>query len=178
MGLHEYHLSSTWRIKGGIQEVCQILGNTSRWTQWWSTAFSEVTELQAGDRYGQGSVFKIISHGFLPYRLHWEVQMREVDYPGRVYFTVSGDFAGRGLWNLQQEGDEVLMVFDWKVRTEKALLKRLGFLLKPLFTLNHRWAMRKGRQSLQGEVDRCSQTGTVLGRSNDLYTGPLQLVFA
>jgi hypothetical protein len=45
-------------------------------------------------------------------------------------------------------------VYDWRIRAEKPLLKRLSFLLRPLFEANHRWAMARGEESLKLELAR------------------------
>jgi hypothetical protein len=65
-----------------------------------------------------------------------------------------GDLTGRGTWTLKQRGPDVLLTYDWQVRAEKPLLRRLSSVLKPLFAWNHRWAMAKGEAGLQREIDR------------------------
>lgn len=46
------------------------------------------------------------------------------------------------------------MIYDWRIEAEKPLLKRLSFILKPLFSMNHRWAMARGEESLKIELAR------------------------
>ena len=64
------------------------------------------------------------------------------------------DFVGRGIWSLVQDGADVLVTYDWKIRTDKPLLRSLSFLLKPVFTANHQWAMAQGQRSLLLELAR------------------------
>jgi len=61
---------------------------------------------------------------------------------------------GRGIWTLVQDGEWVNVTYDWKIQATKPLLRRLSFLLKPIFAANHHWAMRKGDESLKLELER------------------------
>ena len=65
-----------------------------------------------------------------------------------------GDFVGEGRWRFQLDGPEVAITYDWRIRAEKPLLRRLSWLLRPLFAANHRWAMAQGQSSLLREIDR------------------------
>jgi hypothetical protein len=65
-----------------------------------------------------------------------------------------GDFVGRGIWTFEQQGEWVNVVYDWKIRADKPLLRSLSFLLKPVFSANHYWAMRMGEESLKLELMR------------------------
>jgi hypothetical protein len=46
------------------------------------------------------------------------------------------------------------MTYDWQIEAKKPLLKKLSWLMKPLFSFNHLWAMQKGEESLQLEILR------------------------
>jgi hypothetical protein len=48
-----------------------------------------------------------------------------------------------------------MMTYDWKIKTEKPLLRYFSFLMKPLFSVNHRWAMARSEESLKLELARC-----------------------
>jgi hypothetical protein len=58
------------------------------------------------------------------------------------------------LWTFEQDGEWVNATYDWKIRAEKPLLRRLSVVLKPLFSANHYWAMEKGEESLKLELAR------------------------
>ena len=68
---------------------------------------------------------------------------------------------GRGIWTLTPEraagesaGPLTRVEYDWRIVAEKGLLKRLSFLVKPVFAANHRWAMARGEKSLGLELAR------------------------
>jgi hypothetical protein len=46
------------------------------------------------------------------------------------------------------------VTYDWQIRAEKPLLRWLTPVLRPLFSFNHEWAMRKGEESLKLELQR------------------------
>jgi hypothetical protein len=55
---------------------------------------------------------------------------------------------------LRQDGAIAEIVYDWRIRAEKPLLKYLSFLMKPRFSANHHWAMARGEESLRIELAR------------------------
>ncbi len=61
---------------------------------------------------------------------------------------------GNGEWILRAEGNKVYIDYHWQVNGEKPLFKYLSFMLKPIFSANHHWAMRKGEESLKLELLR------------------------
>jgi hypothetical protein len=94
------------------------------------------------------------TRGALPYTLRWHFRVTESDFPHRFALEAWGDFRGRGEWRLRQDGPVVDVTYDWRVRAEKPLLRRLTWLLRPAFAANHRWAMRQGEASLRRELAR------------------------
>jgi hypothetical protein len=58
------------------------------------------------------------------------------------------------VWSLKPDGEWTDVVFDWRLRAEKALLRWLSWIMKPVFSANHRWAMDRGEESLRREVER------------------------
>jgi hypothetical protein len=65
-----------------------------------------------------------------------------------------GDFVGRGVWTFRPDRDHVEIELDWRIQADKPLLRWLSFILKPIFALNHAWAMARGRESLVRELTR------------------------
>jgi hypothetical protein len=65
-----------------------------------------------------------------------------------------GDFVGKGIWSFEQRGADVRIVYDWRIRADKPLLRYLSFLLKPVFSMNHHWAMKQRENSLKKELSR------------------------
>jgi len=47
-----------------------------------------------------------------------------------------------------------VITYEWQVGASKPLLRRLTWLLRPVFAANHRWAMARGEESLRLELRR------------------------
>ena len=61
---------------------------------------------------------------------------------------------GRGLTKAFCDQADVNVTYDWKINAEKPLLRYFSFIMKPIFSANHRWAMKQGEKSLQLELAR------------------------
>jgi hypothetical protein len=154
MARNEYHFVTHWRVPGSRQEVADILGNAPDLSRWWPSVYLDVRELQPGDERGIGKVVDLHTKGWLPYTLRWHFQVTESDPPAGFTLEAHGDFEGRGIWRLEQDGPWVNVSYDWKIRADKSLLRYLSFIMKPIFSANHRWAMAKGEESLRLELAR------------------------
>lgn len=109
-------------------------------------------------RLDDGSV-ELLTKGKLPYTLHWFFRVSDSRLPHGFAIEAWGDFDGRGVWTFEQDGRFVHITYDWRIRAEKPLLKSLSFLLKPVFSANHRWAMARGEESLKAELARRAGAG-------------------
>ena len=149
-----YHFVTRWRFEASAEEVFRILDDAPSLVRWWPAVYLDVEELEPGDENGIGKVVKLHTKGWLPYTLDWHFRALEKQPPIRILLEAWGDFVGRGEWTLSQDGEYVDVVYDWKIRADKALLRWLSFALKPVFAANHRWAMAKGEESLRLELLR------------------------
>jgi hypothetical protein len=150
----DYHFVSRWRVRGTVEEVSDVLGDAEGLARWWPSVYLKVETLEPGDERGAGQLVRLHTKGWLPYTLRWEFRTVATDDPHGYEVEAIGDLEGRGRWTFTQDGDFVKATYDWRVRARKPLLRALSFLLKPLFAANHRWAMRRGEQSLKLELMR------------------------
>jgi hypothetical protein len=155
---NDYVFFSRWRVDGTCGEVADILGDPLSLSRWWPSVYLDVRELEPPDARGLGRRVALVTKGWLPYTLRWEFQVVDTQYPHGFTIVATGDFDGRGVWAFSQDGAFVDVTYDWRLRTEKPLLRRLSFLLKPLFEANHRWAMEQGERSLTLELLRRRST--------------------
>ena len=154
MATNEYHFITNWRVEGTVNEVSDILRDATGLPRWWPSVYLGVEEEEPGDGDGVGKVVSLFTKGWLPYTLRWKFRVTESNYPYGFALEAWGDFVGRGVWALAQDGDFTNVVYDWRIRADKPLLSRLSALLKPIFSANHRWAMAKGEESLKLELAR------------------------
>jgi hypothetical protein len=154
MSVNEYQFLSRWRVEGTCGEVADIIGDPLALPRWWPSVYLQVDEIRPPDARGVGRRVRLRTKGWLPYTLGWEFEVIESRYPHGFTLIATGDFEGTGVWTFAQDGGSVDATYDWRISAEKPLLKRLSFLLKPIFEANHRWAMAQGEQSLKLELAR------------------------
>ena len=143
--LNDYHFVTRWRVRATVAEVIAILSDADDLPRWWPSVYLEV--------HKRGEVVELFTKGWLPYTLRWSFRVLETRPDGFV-IEAFGDFAGRGEWRLVQDGESADIVYDWRIRAEKPLLRLFSAILKPLFAANHRWAMARGEESLKIEIAR------------------------
>lgn len=166
MAFHDYRFLTHWRIEGRIDDVYEILGHPLDYPKWWkairsavetpelNAILSQVAELS---KRKADTFTRMELRGWLPYTLRWELAHNELTKPTRIVSESRGDFVGRGIWNLKQEGLVVEITFDWSVRAEKWFLRYFSPILKPLFVAHHDWIMEQGRQGLIQEIAKRSK---------------------
>ena len=152
--MNDYHFVSQWRVEGTCGEVADILGNPVALARWWPAVYLQAEELEPPNASGVGRHMRLLSKGWLPYTIHWEFVVVESRYPFGFTIEAIGDFVGRGTWTFVQDGAMVNIIYDWRIRAEKPLVKILSPLLRSLFEANHRWAMSQGEMSLKLELER------------------------
>jgi len=153
MASNDYHFITHWRVQGTLKEVSDIIGDAGELTRWWPSVYLDVRILEPGDENGLGKVVSLYTKGWLPYTLRWDFRVTSVRQDGFT-LVASGDFDGRGIWTFEQDGPWVNIIYDWKISAEKPLLRYFSFLVKPVFSANHRWAMARGEESLRLELAR------------------------
>ena len=143
---NDYVFVTHWRVEGTVREVMAILDDAEGLVRWWPDVYLDVHKQANG-------VVDLYTKGWLPYRLRWHFRVTSHTANG-FSLEAWGDLVGRGEWTLTQIADEVDVVYDWRVRADKPLLRYGSFLLKPIFAANHRWAMARGEESLRRELQR------------------------
>jgi|SRR4051794_33083948 hypothetical protein len=151
---NQYHFVTRWETEGTCGEIADVLGDPLALPRWWPSVYLDAWEVRPGEARGVGRRVKLHTKGWLPYTLRWEFEVVESHYPYGFALVAAGDFTGRGEWTFVQDGRFVAITYDWRISAEKPLLRRLSFLLKPVFAANHRWAMAQGETSLKLELAR------------------------
>lgn len=154
MPANEYAFVTRWRVHSSCQEISDILSDAPDLVRWWPSVYLDVRERQPGDANSIGKVVELYTKGWLPYTLRWQFCVTENRQPHGFSLEATGDFVGRGDWTFQQDGEWVDVIYHWRVRADKPILRYLSFIMKPIFAANHHWAMRKGEESLKLELQR------------------------
>lgn len=155
MSANDYHFVTHWRVEGTAEQVYEILDNPLDLPRWWPSVYLAVREVEP-------EIYELHTKGWLPYTLRWRLRQTESHRPGGFSLEAWGDFEGTGVWTFAANGENVDITYDWRINAEKPLLRRLSFLLKPIFSANHRWAMAQGERALARELARRKAGGGVL----------------
>jgi hypothetical protein len=174
-GPNDYHFVTRWRMGGTCGEVADVLGDPQALARWWPAVYLDARELDPPGPGGIGRRVALRTKGWLPYTLRWELVVVESRYPHGFTIEAGGDFVGRGVWTFVQDGPLVDITYDWHVRPEKPLIRRLSFALRRLFEANHRWAMRQGEESLVLELARRRASSDAARREVPPPPGPVTL---
>jgi hypothetical protein len=80
--------------------------------------------------------------------LRFTLETTEVEVPTRIKSVLRGDFEGSGEWRLREEGGKTIAELDWRPTVNKAFVKQLTPVLRPVFRSNHNWTMKRGQQHI------------------------------
>ncbi|HSI72124.1 MAG TPA: SRPBCC family protein [Fimbriimonas sp.] len=162
MRSNDYHFVSRWCFQARIEEVAAILEEIESLPDWWPMVYLQVRILDPGANNGIGRKVDLLTKGRLPYQLRWQFTVVDNNNPYGFTIEAEGDFVGRGVWRLVQNGPLAEVEFDWRIRAEKPILKSMSWAMKPVFEWNHRWAMDQGQECLCAEIKRRRRTANKL----------------
>lgn len=153
---NRYHFITHWQVAASKEEVYRLLEDVETLANWWPSVYLEVNVVEQGQPGGVGKVIDLYTKGWLPYTLQWKFIVTNTYFPNGFAIKAVGDFVGEGIWTFEQQPKTNIcnITYDWNIVAEKPLLRYLTFLLRPVFAANHRWAMQKGLESLQLELQR------------------------
>jgi len=143
---NDYRFLTVWRVAGTVQEVMAVLGDAESLPRWWPSVYLSVVPVKDAAPDGTGMVVDLHTKGWLPYTLRWALTITEPMTETGFALTAAGDLNGTGRWTFTTDGPEIVISYDWRVSASKPLLRRLSWLLKPVFSANHRWAMARGAE--------------------------------
>lgn len=154
MSIPTYRFLTHWRVLGTPEEVFAILEDPRDLPRWWPSVYLAAQEIERGGEDGVGRTVALLTKGWLPYTLGWVLEVAEARRPSSLTVQARGDLTGRGVWTLESAGAWVAITFEWSVEARKPLLRALSPLFSPILAANHRWAMRRGEESLILELAR------------------------
>jgi quercetin dioxygenase-like cupin family protein/uncharacterized protein YndB with AHSA1/START domain len=141
-----YAFVDEWDVAAPPEAVFAALADARTYPRWWTPVYLEV---EADGPAEVGSESRQHFKGRLPYHLHTRSVVSELDRPARITAEVDGDLRGRGTWTVTPTATGTHVRFDWQVHADRALLKALTPVLRPLFRWNHNWAIARAVEGLE-----------------------------
>src|SRR5437868_11322671 len=134
MASNDYAFLTRWHVDAPPGDVYRVIEDVPAYPRGWPEVWLAVTELEPGGANKVGARYALHTRGRLPYTLRWESRTTEKVFPNRIALDAAGDFVGRGVWTFDPApGGGTDVTYDWRLRAEKPLLRRLSVLLKPAF---------------------------------------------
>ena len=142
-----YVFVDEWDVRAPIDAVFAALADVETYPQWWTPTYLEA---RSDGPLGPGRISRQRFKARLPYTLSTTSEIEDWDPPHRFSTQVTGDLSGTGIWTLTDRGDGVVHVrFDWRVHADRALLRVLTPVLRPVFRWNHAQAIRQAMAGLE-----------------------------
>jgi uncharacterized protein YndB with AHSA1/START domain len=143
----EYVFVDEWDVEAPQDRVFEALADARTYPEWWTPIYKEV-ESDGPPEVGRVSQQKFSAK--LPYTLSTTSKIVEMDPPNSFEVDVDGDLRGHGVWTLTSHDGSVHIRFDWRVHADRALLRVLTPVLRPVFRWNHNEAIKAAMKNLEG----------------------------
>ena len=142
-----YRFETCWKLQAALPEVWAAIYDSDNWPQWWKGVKS-VHRLREGDANGLHAINAYVWKSWLPYELHFELELEEEKPLAFLRCKASGELAGEGIFHISEQDGIVTVLYNWNVYTQKTWMNVLAPLAKPFFYYNHRIVMQWGAAGL------------------------------
>jgi hypothetical protein len=151
--MHRFVLTSRWRLQStNAERVWQLLTDVESWPRWWRYV-RRARLISTGRADHVGDVATLDWASALGYGMRLRVtttlSLRARQLEGRA----EGDLSGHGTWLIEADApDAVHVTYRWDVTLQQPWMRRLAFLLRPLFEWNHFAVMRAGARGMARQL--------------------------
>ena len=142
----EYVFVDEWDVDAPQDAVFTALADARTYPEWWRPVYIAV---EADCEPRVGCVSRQEFKGQLPYHLNTRSEIVRYEPPDEFEVSVVGDLTGRGVWMLSPRDGRVHIRFDWRVIADRALLRYLTPVLRPVFRWNHNWSVKRAIEGLE-----------------------------
>jgi uncharacterized protein YndB with AHSA1/START domain len=147
----DYVFIDEWDVDAPLEAVFEALADATTYPKWWTPTYLAV---QADGPLRVGQVSEQKFKGKLPYTLSTTSRITRLEPPREFEVEVEGDLRGTGIWTLTPAGGRVHVRFDWRVHADRALIRVLTPILRPLFRWNHNIAISCAQRGLESYARR------------------------
>ena len=147
-----YSFVTHWRVKAPVEDVWNAIYLSEKWPQWWKDVVY-VKEAIKGDENGIGSIRSYKLRSPMLYSLEFDLLLTERKDNCLLKGIASGELTGSGEWHFEQQGDVTDVKCYWNVSSTLWWMNAFAFLLRPIFSYNHRIVMKNGGASLSRKLN-------------------------
>jgi len=142
----EYVFVDEWDVDAPQERVFDALADARTYPDWWTPIYKEVRS-DGPPEVGRASTQRFSAK--LPYTLETVSTIDSMERPNAFEVDVVGDLRGHGAWTFEPRDGKVHVRFDWRVHADRALLRYLTPLLRPVFRWNHNEAIKSAMKNLE-----------------------------
>ena len=142
----EYLFVDEWDVAAPREAVFAAIADARSYPEWWKPVYLDV---DADGEPELGKESRQHFKGRLPYHLHTRSRIVRLEPPHVIEGEVDGDLRGNGRWTLTDTAGGTHVRFDWRVHADRALLRVLTPVLRPVFRWNHAWAIARAVEGLE-----------------------------
>ncbi len=147
-----YKFITHWQIKAPLNDVWFAIYESAEWPAWWK-GVQAVEIIKENDAGGINGVRRYTWKSALPYTLSFNMQLTEKEDFSLLKGIAFGELEGDGTWHFSYDNGTTKVQYNWNVKTNKAWMNYLSFILKPLFKLNHDVVMKWGAECLAKKLN-------------------------
>jgi Polyketide cyclase / dehydrase and lipid transport len=151
--MHRFVLTSRWRLDAtSAERVWTLLTDVESWPRWWRYV-RRARVLSRGGHNHVGDVAAIDWSSALGYGLRLRVVTTLAEPSRALEARAEGDLRGHGTWLIETaQAGAVDVTYRWDVVLDRAWMRWLAFLLRPLFEWNHFAVMRAGARGMAQQL--------------------------
>ena len=151
MSMNEYRFRNVWSIEVAAWRLFGALVDLANYPAWWP----DIRSVRRVDEDTAEFTCRAVLPYELVFRLHRAVQDERA---GRLRVDLTGDLEGycEGVVAANQP-DAARLEISQRVVVNKALLRRLAPVARPLFRANHAAMMRRGQRGLRSYLTVCGR---------------------
>lgn len=147
----KFRLVTHWALAAPAEAVWEVLTRPEDWPGWWR-AVERVELIEPGGANGLGAYRRFTWRTALPYRICFNMRVTRIEPLSVIEGRADGELSGIGRWTLTPEGgaggDGTRVRYDWIVAVDRAWMRVLAPLLRPVFVWNHSKVMAWGEEGI------------------------------
>lgn len=173
-----YQFETTWELQASLPEVWDVIYNSDQWPLWWKGVLSvkrlrdgmsgipvnapnnlhdknhdvpgddNFNSTPTGSSNGLHAVNAYVWKSWLPYELHFTLELVEEVPLKLIRCKADGELAGEGIFRISEANGIVSVRYNWNVYTQKNWMNILAPLARPFFYYNHKLVMKWGAEGL------------------------------
>ena len=151
----DFDVKTSRTLRATPGELTALVLDPALLAQWSGKVFMHCEVVEQGDAEGRGMRLKIFSKGWMPHSFLFDICISDLEPDRWMIIDAKGDFEGQARVDVTAiSPEEVRGDIHWRTDINHPQLRFLVRLLRPVLTLNHKWAVAKIARMAEAEIAR------------------------